>query len=130
MTVVNVIPGFLYSVPQDAKIMPPYNERTYRELSGVATKLASQFGLTIIAGYKEGAGETLQGRGLAFDLAGETSKMKRLARWAIERPRVFQEVFILDEGEGMHLHLGFYPDAAKTLSEKSRRYEAARNNPR
>lgn len=127
MTVVNVIPGYLWSVPENARIMPPFNQRTYNELSSIVAKLSSQFGLTIIAGHKEGQNETLQGNGLAFDLAGEVSKMKRLARWAIERPQAFQEVFILDEGEGMHLHLGFYPDAAKILGDKSKRYEAARN---
>lgn len=125
--IVDAIPGYLWTVPSDAKVIPPFNHAVYHELGQLITKLANKYKLAIIAGYTPDRTDTLQGHGLAFDLAGRTPDMKRLARWAIERPQAFQEIFLIDEGEGLHLHLGLYPDAAQILNQQSKRYESARN---
>jgi hypothetical protein len=120
------VPGYLWSAP--SKVMPPYSAARYRELSDMAQKIASQYGLKITSGYRPGDESSLHGHGLAFDMVGSMSNMKRADSWAAQNAGLFQEIFIHNEGSGVHLHIGFYPDAAKIFNEGSNKYNRASNS--
>jgi hypothetical protein len=117
------IAGYLFSAPK--KELPEYSAARYRGLLSVASAIEKQFHLTFTSGYRPQS-DTLHGVGLAFDQVGRMSDMKRAAAWAAQNPGLFQEVFIHDAGSGMHLHLGFYPDAADIYNNSSTRYSGAR----
>jgi hypothetical protein len=123
----SALPGYLYTA--QSKQMPPYNATRYRGLLNVASVIAKQFGLKISSGYRPGSqganGPDLHSVGLAFDLVGRTSDMKRAASWAAKNPGMFQEIFVHNEGSGLHLHMGFYPDAASIFNSTSNRYSRA-----
>lgn len=106
------IPGYLWSAANAKKQIPPFNQARYVALLGVANKIANHFGLRITSGYRPSSVGSLHAAGLAFDMVGTESQMKRAATWAAQNPAMFQEIFIHNEGSGLHLHLGFYPDAA------------------
>lgn len=126
----SAMPGYLWSAPNSEKQMPPYNANRYRELLGVATKIASQFGLKITSGYRPGSAGAggqldMHSVGLAFDMVGSENNERRAAKWASTNPGLFQEIFIHNEGSGIHLHLAFYPDAAQILNSKAAVYAKA-----
>jgi hypothetical protein len=117
--------GYLWSAPDNQKQKPPYNAQRYRELLNVAGKIARQYGLRITSGYRPQSGESLHASGLAFDMVGRENDMRRAATWASKNPGIFQEIFIHNEGSGLHLHLGFYPDAASIVNSKASVYAKA-----
>lgn len=120
------VAGYLWSAP--SKQMPAYSAKTYRELLNVAQKIANRYSLKITSGYRAGDESSLHGHGLAFDMVGNMTNMKMAASWADKNPGLFQEIFVHNEGSGMHLHIGFYPDAAKIVEEGSNRYNSANNS--
>lgn len=115
----SAIPGFLWSAPNGEKQFPTFDRSRYTVLSSLASKIASQFGLSITSGYRPGSTGSLHASGLAFDMVGVMPSLKRAAKWASSNPAMFQEIFIHNEGSGMHLHLGFYPDAAGIFNSRS-----------
>ena len=115
------VAGFLWSAPNDEKQIPPFNRATYQSLVPVANSIARQFGLSITSGYRPGSGN-LHSSGVAFDMVGNLSSMKRAAQWAASNPSLFQEIFVHNEGSGLHLHLGFYPDAAGIYNAAINKY--------
>jgi len=122
--------GYLWSAPDNQKQKPPYNAQRYRELMNVAQRLAKQYGLRITSGYRPESGGSLHASGIAFDMVGRETDERRLATWASKNPGLFQEIFIHNEGSGIHLHLGFYPDAATILNSKASVYAKATSGPR
>jgi hypothetical protein len=119
--------GYLWSAPDNQKQMPPYNSTRYRQLLSQAQSIANQYGLRVTSGYRPGSiganGQLdMHSVGLAFDMVGIRTNEKRAATWASENPGIFQEVFIHNEGSGVHLHLAFYPDAASILSSTANKY--------
>jgi hypothetical protein len=124
------VEGFLWSAPDGQKQIPPYNAARYRELLNVAQRIGSMFGLKMTSGYRPNStganGQLdLHSSGLAFDFVGRETDERRAATWAAKNPGIFQEVFIHNEGSGMHLHLGMYPDAAQVLNSKTTTYSRA-----
>jgi len=124
------VAGYLWTAPNGEKQLPPYNRERYLGLMSIAQKIAQTYGLKISSGYRPGStaagGRTdLHNSGLAFDLVGSMNNMKRAAVWAAKSPGMFQEIFIHNEGSGMHLHIGFYPDAAQIFASASNRYNRA-----
>lgn len=117
--------GYLFSAPDGQKQKPPYNAARYRALVGVASSIAHQFGLKITSGYRPQSGGSMHSVGLAFDMVGRVSDMKRAATWAAQNPGLFQEIFVHDEGSGMHLHIAFYPNGAEVFNSKSAMYSRA-----
>jgi len=119
--------GYLFSAPDGQKQKPPYNAARYQQLITVATSVAHQFGLKITSGYRPQSSGSMHGVGLAFDMVGRMSDMKRAATWASQNPGLFQEIFVHNEGSGMHLHIAFYPNAAEIFNSKSAMYSRASN---
>jgi hypothetical protein len=119
------MPGFLWTAPDNQKQKPPYNAQRYRELMNVAQKIAKQYGLKITSGYRPQSSGSLHKSGLAFDMVGRETDMRRAAAWASKNPGLFQEIFVHNEGSGLHLHLGFYPDAASILNSRASVYQRA-----
>lgn len=124
MTAVNALDGYLWEAPPDQAQEPPYSAAVYRSLVQVASQIASRFALRITAGYMPGS-QDLHGSGLAFDMSGHMNNMKRAAVWAHQYPGMFQQIYIHDEGAGMILQLGFYPDSASLFTSAYQRYAAA-----
>lgn len=122
----SAVAGYLWSAP--TKVMPPYNAKTFRELLNIAQRIANRYSLKITSTYRPADQSSLHGHGLAFDMVGSMSNMKMAASWADKNPGLFQEIFIHNEGSGVHLHLGMYPDAAKIMQESSNRYNSANNS--
>lgn len=116
------VAGYLWSAPNNAKQIPPFDRATYQSLLGTANSIARQYGLKITSGYRPQSVGSLHGAGLAFDMVGNLTQMKRAASWAAQNPSLFQEIFIHNEGSGTHLHLGFYPDAAGIFNAGANRY--------
>lgn len=117
----SAIAGYLWSAPNKDKQFPSFDRNRYQLLLGVANKIAVQFGLKITSGYRPQSTGSLHGSGLAFDMVGAMSNMKRAATWASQNPAMFQEIFIHNEGSGVHLHLGFYPNAAAIYTAAANR---------
>lgn len=115
------VAGYLWSAPNNEKQIPGFNRARYNALLGVANSIARQFGLHITSGYRPQSTGSLHAAGIAFDMVGAMSNMKRAATWAANNPSLFQEIFIHNEGSGMHLHLGFYPDAAGIFNSGANR---------
>ena len=113
------MPGYLWSAPNNQKQFPAFNRSRYTALSSVANKIANRYGLSITSGYRPDSVGSLHASGLAFDMAGPVNKMKAAATWAAQNPSLFQEIFLHNEGSGLHLHLGFYPDAAAIYNSRS-----------
>lgn len=118
--------GYLWSAPDKDKQMPEYSSKRYKELVAVASTIANRFKLKITSGYRPGSTGSMHSVGLAFDMVGRETDMKRAAVWAAKNPGMFQEIFIHNEGSGLHLHIAFYPDAAGIFSSSMRKYESAR----
>lgn len=116
------VAGYLWSAPDNQKQEPPYNVNVYKELFAFAMKIANKYGLKVTSGYRPESTGSLHALGLAFDMVGTMNNMKRAASWAAENPGLFQEIFIHNEGSGIHLHLGMYPDAAKIFNHPSNKY--------
>lgn len=131
----SALPGYLWTVPNDQKQLPAYNAQRTAGLQNFAVAIASHFGLTVSSGYRPGsagAGGTpdLHSVGLAFDLVGSTVNMKRAATWAHSvGGQAFQEIFIHNEGSGLHLHLGFQPDTLTVLRQNWPNRGAVFSNP-
>lgn len=124
------VAGYLWTAPNGEKQLPPYNRERYLGLMSIAQKIAQTYGLKVSSGYRPGStaaggSHDLHNSGVAFDLVGSMNSMKRAAVWASQNPGMFQEIFIHNEGSGMHLHIGFYPDAASIFSAPSARYRRA-----
>jgi hypothetical protein len=119
------VAGSLWSAPDNQKQKPPYNAQRYRELLNVAQKVAKQYGLKVTSGYRPESGGSLHASGIAFDMVGRETDMRRAAAWASRNPGLFQEIFVHNEGSGLHLHLGFYPDAAGILNSRATTYSRA-----
>jgi len=115
------VPGYLWSAPNGKKQTPRFDRGTYTALLHIANIIGRQYGLRITSGYRPQSTGSLHASGLAFDMVGAMSNMKRAATWAAKNPAIFQEVFIHNEGSGMHLHLGFYPDAPRNIGVGSNR---------
>lgn len=120
--------GYLWSAPDNEKERPPYNSATYREITEVAASIAHKFSLKLTSGYRPNSTGSLHQSGLAWDLVGTVTNMKRAAVWAAERSGAFQEIFIHNEGSGLHLHLGMYPDAKSVLTTTTK-YSESRTGP-
>lgn len=117
--------GYLWTAPDGAKQKPPYNAQRYRELMNVAQRIAKQYGLKITSGYRPQSEGSMHSVGLAFDMVGRETDMRRAAAWASHNPGIFQEIFVHNEGSGLHLHIAFYPDAASILNSKAATYAKA-----
>lgn len=114
--------GYLWTAPNNKKQIPPFDRSRYNALLPVASSIANHFGMRITSGYRPQSVGSLHGAGIAFDMVGSMAQMKRAASWAATNPSLFQEIFIHDEGSGVHLHLGFYPDAAGIYNAGANRY--------
>lgn len=112
--------GYLWSSPK--KDAPGFDRNRYNGLLNIANILARQYGLKITSGYRPQSSGSLHASGLAFDFVGSMSAMKRADVWAANNPALFQEVFIHNAGSGLHLHLGFYPDAAGIWNAATNKY--------
>lgn len=123
------VAGFLWSAPNNEKQLPAFNRATYQGLTAVASRVAQRYGLRVTSGYRPSSAGSLHASGLAFDMVGPMANMKRAATWAATNPSMFQEIFIHNEGSGMHLHLGFYPDAAATFNAGANRMVRSTDTP-
>lgn len=119
------VAGSLWSAPDGQKQKPPYNAQRYRELLNIAQRIAKQYGLKVTSSYRPQSSGSMHSVGLAFDMVGRETDMRRAAAWASHNPGVFQEIFVHNEGSGMHLHIAFYPDAASILNSKAATYAKA-----
>lgn len=122
----SALAGYLWTAPNNEKQKPPYEKQRYTELLQVASRIGHAFGLRISSGYRPESTGSLHGSGLAFDLVGTTPNLKRAATWCAKYPGMFQEIFVHNEGSGIHLHIGFYPDAGKIFAESDRYARSAR----
>lgn len=123
------INGYLWSAPNNKKQLPSFDRNRYNSLLNIANQIARQYGLHITSGYRPSdAGHSLHGSGIAFDEVGSMAQMKRAATWASQNPAMFQEIFIHNEGSGLHLHLGFYPDAAGIWNAAANKYSRPGGN--
>lgn len=122
------VAGYLWSAPDNEKQKPAYNSVTYREITEIAASLGHKFSLKLTSGYRPNSSGSLHQSGLAWDMVGSMTDMKRAAVWAAERPGAFQEIFIHNEGSGIHLHLAMYPDAKSVLTTGTK-YSESRTGP-
>lgn len=112
----SALAGYLWSAPNNQKQMPAFSESNYMQLLSVANKIANRYGLRITSGYRPQSSGSMHAVGLAFDMVGTITHMKWAATWASQHPALFQEIFIHNEGSGIHLHLAFYPDGVKVYN--------------